>query len=159
MTIPLMPMEEEFLLESNKIEGIVRALRDPERLAFKLFVEGKGVVTVEELQRLVSVFQVGGVLRDRVGLDVSVGGYAPPKGGPGVVRKLGLILDAANDGRLDAYDTHVEYELLHPFTDGNGRSGRMLWWRMMKRGSVRDVAMLQLGFLHAFYYQTLGKMR
>jgi hypothetical protein len=49
-------------------------------------------------------------------------------------------------------EAHVRYETLHPFTDGNGRTGRALWYWMMVGSSRAD-----LGFLHAFYYQTLKK--
>ena len=54
-----------------------------------------------------------------------------------------------------AWQTHNDYENLHPFTDGNGRSGRMLWaWQMRND----DDAMAR-GFLHTFYYQTLSACR
>ena len=40
----------------------------------------------------------------------------------------------------------------HPFTDGNGRSGRALWlWQMNNHAPF--------GFLHTFYYQTLENSR
>ena len=52
---------------------------------------------------------------------------------------------------LGACETHVRYELLHPFLDGNGRSGRALWLWLMGQAP--------LGFLHTFYYQTLSAAR
>ena len=48
--------------------------------------------------------------------------------------------------------THVEYETLHPFTDCNGRSGRMIWlWQMLKQ----DRLVAGLSFLHSWYYSSL----
>jgi Fic/DOC family len=41
---------------------------------------------------------------------------------------------------------------LHPFSDGNGRVGRILWHAM-----CANSARVDLGFLHGFYLQTLNK--
>ena len=57
------------------------------------------------------------------------------------------------DNDATPYDIHRRYETLHPFMDGNGRSGRILWAWQMIHHDIRPG--LSLGFLHAFYYQTL----
>ena len=93
------------------------------------------------------------MLRDREGLDVRVGKHFPPRGGPSVRAALIVLLNAVNEANsASPWDMHVRYEQLHPFTDGNGRSGRAIWYWMMW-----DWPSVQLGFLHAFYYQTLER--
>ena len=60
------------------------------------------------------------------------------------------ILDEANLGSIDPWWTHCLYEELHPFLDGNGRSGRVLWlWQQRGRPTP------PLLFLHRFYYESL----
>lgn len=139
-----------FVTESNHIEGI-HDVNPNELTEFRRFINLR-TITVEELERFVSVYQPEAKLRTKAGMDVRIGMYLPPRGGPGIAQDLEPLLDLANSSRADiaAFQVHVLYEKLHPFTDGNGRSGRMLWYHMM-----RGTELMSLGFLHAFYYQTL----
>ena len=142
----------DFVRESNMIEGLGYPT-EAELDATTKFLALR-MITVEDLQTLVSVLQPNAVLRDRVGLNVRVGDHIPPLGGPAIVTALTDTLREANDKspfRFSAYDTHLRYETLHPFTDGNGRSGRALW--LWQRGGIQKAP---LGFLHHFYYDTLA---
>lgn len=137
-----------FVAESNRIEGIHRPPTDAEIAEHRRFIALKQV-TLEDLIAFVAVYQPDAVLRDQEGLDVRVGGYRPPKGSPQIAYDVTVILVDAYTWS-SPYRTHVEYEKLHPFTDGNGRSGRALWaWQMARKQGC------PLGFLHHFYYQTL----
>lgn len=137
----------DFVVESNRIEGITRMPLTYELHAHEQFLEAPKL-TIVGLKNFVTTIQANARLRDRVGLDVRVGSHVPPSGGSQVRLRLQDLLDEINAGDHSAYSAHLAYETLHPFTDGNGRSGRVIWlWQMKGRAP--------LGFLHQFYYQTL----
>ncbi len=142
----------EFVTESNRIEGILRPPTDKEIGATRAFIEDNHP-TVESLSALALVYTNGcGKLRDFLGANVRVGDHVAPKGGEHITASLEALLDTLEDN--DPHGFHVAYETLHPFLDGNGRTGRALWaWQMFRFHHPDELA---LGFLHAFYYQTLS---
>lgn len=90
-------------------------------------------------------------------MHVIIGNHRPPRGGPHIAIKLRNLIQLAIDNDATPFDIHRRYETLHPFMDGNGRSGRILWaWQMIEHDIKPE---LSLGFLHAFYYQSLSARR
>ena len=138
----------DFVRESNRIEGIMRKPSVAEVAAHMVFLDGPA--TVEALEKFVAAIQPDAVLRRMPGVNVVVGMHRAPEGGPHIVEELQRILD--DGGRDNPYVQHQRYEHLHPFTDGNGRSGRVLWLK-----NVGGKA--PLGFLHSWYYLSLQEWR
>lgn len=138
-----------FVRESNRIEGITRAPSKGEMAAHERVLSLQAVA-VDDLAAF--VLQVAGApLRDQPGMNVRVGDHVPMPGGPAV--RTELLLQRVHDWG-HPFHVHFDYETLHPFMDGNGRSGRVLWlWQMTHQS--QDSYVLKRGFLHTWYYQSL----
>ena len=143
----------DFCEESNIIEGIQETTQEQVDATAEFIKEGDRI-DISQLENLLSVLQPDAVLRNREGLNVRVGNHVPPSGGPIIELRLIELLKGSEEE--DPYDFHHRYENLHPFTDGNGRTGRAIWVRMMyKQYKLQD----NISFLHHWYYQSLQNHR
>jgi hypothetical protein len=142
-----------FIRESNKIERIDREVTIGEIFAYKAFL-GLKEITIEDVCDFVGEIEPRAILRNREGRNISIQGaeHLPPPGGLLIEDDLRRLLVRVSSLMLTPFHAHVRYERLHPFTDGNGRSGRAIWAWQMKNLAAQPFA---LPFLQRFYYQTI----
>ena len=94
--------------------------------------------------------------------------YEPPQDAAAVEQLMGNLIDFihADDGLdplLRMAIAHHQFESIHPFYDGNGRTGRILNLLMMQRDGLLDVPVLYLSryitTTKADYYRLLQTVR
>jgi len=148
---------QEFLRESNKIEGIDKDVPQEHMAEIEAFLV-KPKVELADVCKMAALFTDGkGLLRDQLGMNVTVGRYSPPPGSAHIPKMLNVLLGLLNDGQISPYKVYNEFECIHPFIDGNGRVGRLLWlWRRFTSRSITLINMaIGRGFLHEYHYQAL----
>lgn len=140
----------EFIAESNRIENI-NIVSDKEIETYNDLLALSDCLYISDICNFVRRV-ANAELRDRIGMNVEVGGKTL-KGGPSVSENLFDILNQINwENTFTPWQAHIAYERLHPFMDGNGRSGRAIWaWHMISIGEDP----FDKPFLQKFYYQTI----
>lgn len=137
----------EFITESNAIEDVWDKVSIYESIrAWNHFHNNVGTLTLMDiliahkliLNRLGSHY--AGKLRGEIGVDVSIGGNAAPRYWD-VGSRICDWIRHVNYKKLpqwseeDIKRLHVSFEDLHPFGDGNGRVGRLIYcWMREKQG-------------------------
>lgn len=146
-------LAQRFAEESNQIEREGTQVT-PNQLEATLLAQN-GIHSEKELLHihylLTSHLSVpwGGRYRDCV---VTVGKHVAPE--PFLAKELmrNLFLDK---NTLSAWELYNKFELIHPFQDYNGRTGRLLWYSVMWENGYRQ----KYSFLEMYHYQTLDQQR
>jgi hypothetical protein len=115
----------DFIRGSNRIEGILLDPTEDEIAAHEQLL-GLAQLTPTTIGDFQAIIAPGMPIRRHEGMDVRVGNHIAPEGGPDIPRQLQRILDKANRASDGPWSVHIAFETLHPYMDGNGRTGRAI---------------------------------
>ena len=153
-----------FVVESYKIEGEISSLADEEKAKYAhlfhhtILKHIPNQPVAGRIDLIESILPPHVNMREKEGCNVRVGNYFPPPGGPGIRKALLAMLDNEYlmNPEISAYQFHKDFEDLHPYTDFNGRIGRLLW--LIKKVDHENYDGSR-GFLHQWYYDSLQEKR
>lgn len=136
---------KKYIKASNEIEGIFSEEEDAQSLLAWAYLDSKSTLShadIMRVQKMITLHQTDlkpnerGYYRGMAGntTNVSVGGRNAPD--------YSLVEDLMRNWLLDIAEmtplvSHIRFEIIHPFRDGNGRTGRMLYWYICKRRGIK----------------------
>lgn len=139
----------QFLVESNAIEGVFDAVSFKQaKLAWK-FLISQEELTPETILTTHQILMAHQDLKQEYkgnwrNCGVWIGDHEGPdfRKVPGLIQSWLNQIDISSDTDIALEEQatilqnlHVQYEHIHPFVDGNGRTGRMFWnFLRLKRG-------------------------
>jgi len=127
----------KFIQESNKIESIEDITEIP--YSVKAFNKIEKI-TVESILKIHKEIMsnlepdIAGQLRDKV---VYVGGRTCPT--EDLENRLLALCLVTPETSIQALDWHIRFETIHPFFDGNGRTGRLIYYWQCKNIGVQPI--------------------
>ncbi len=139
-------------------------------------VQSKKILTLNDIVEIQSIItgnsagirkQLGTVLKnDKTGEVI----YTPPQSYDEILELLNNLFEYINDDSLEDYDPlvkmaliHYQFESIHPFYDGNGRSGRVLNVLYLVLKDLLELPILYISSYiikhKASYYRLLQEVR
>lgn len=136
------PEELEFLKESNAVEGVYNDDSLEDAIAAWEFLMRKNVMTLENIKATHRILmrRQPHIRKSEIGEFRTINVYVSnkPMMDPKMIQPTLLMQFCLPTMRVrpkpDWKALHIEYERIHPFVDGNGRTGRMMMnWTRIKR--------------------------
>lgn len=139
------------------------------------FIQNKGIITINDLIKIQEIVSPNHPIRKLPGTNLKNAKtneiiYTPPQNYDEIVQLLSNLEKYINDESMHSIDSlikmpiiHYQFETIHPFYDGNGRTGRILNILYLVQQQLLDIPVLYLSHYitknKVQYYSLLQKVR